>query len=915
MKKFFLVDPSFDGTSGDKWQYALAFARAANRNGYQFFMLSSEGSPEMPLVEGAPVIQRPIFRHAFYQHDRIVARHLEDPTSTAARLFSIKAKRELDRVRQDLHSADHAGDLGRKLYLDAAQKEKELELMDAARRLAEAEMAGSPILFRPFNEDDFAKALAKELSEHSLESGDILFFHTMTPAMLESFSELALHRAESSTFDVDAYCLFHFGFDAPDAKTFLDRYYSYSHFESLKLRLQNGCPFRRLHLLATSATLAMECEAIFGLHFGVFHGLVNLDDYLSACGGSSGLTDLREALSNNLHRDSRLGILARAGDLDLNIARELRLGLLLLLENGFRADFSILFHKGTLHLLRDLLEVFADVPYRLVCADANHDYISALARANFVILPYDQKKYEKRVSAVLHDCAVLGVPCIVPEGTTLADGGEYATIWPYIDLSDLPAAMLNAAKVLAKSPTVALGQIEKMKIARRIYAGDVIDALLASTTAPSLCVHSRGPVAAVYMPAWGRCGSSYAMESQIRYLLLRGFFVVQILIMDQAVDPSRVTPWLWRLLRENSQGPRGTIQRIAFATYAEMSELEESAFYSSCSAFEQLLQRIALADPRDTSTDSLLSAATISIVNHVFNSRFALKYIRGARVLETHDIQAIQLHARPLRNSINGLAEPLPSLLRDEFHELGVYDHIVNVAPNEHAMLSLANPRSTMITLYVSVGTNHRTTRALGGIHELVDAWGLDPIYRKEGRFDLLLIGDAHNANVDSANWFMESVYRPHLQAVGIKLAIAGRLSDALHARFGAQANVFYLGFVPDPHAVRTLCDIAVLPDIKGTGISIKALETFAAGQAFVATAHSVRGFGTRLPPDFPCASGALEFLDQINVLLADKQHLRDREATARLAYELLSDSTSFDEAWDQILAALPETATQPAVD
>jgi hypothetical protein len=472
--------------------------------------------------------------------------------------------------------------------------------------------------------------------------------------------------------------------------------------------------------------------------------------------------------------------------------------------------------------------------------------------------------------------------------------------------------MLLAASESGRSSAAAQRQGEKVDVARRIYGGDVINALLAATAGPSLSVDARGPIAAVYMPAWGRCGSSYAMESQIKYLLLRGFFVVQILIMDQAADPSRATPWLWRLLSENSQGPRGSMQRIAFATHSELSDLEESDTYASSSAFDQLLQRIALAELRDNVAESLLLSGEISIVNHVFNSRFALKYARGIRILETHDIQSIQLRARPLRNSTNEAIEPIDALLRDEFREISAYDHVVNVAPNEHAILSLANPRATMITPYVSVGSIEQAANALDGINALVDAWGLDPIYRNETRFDLLLIGDSHNANVDSAIWFLERIYRPSFQAIGIKLAIAGRLSDALHERFGAQANVFYLGFVPDPRAIRSLCDIAVLPDTKGTGISIKALETFSMGQAFVATTHSVRGFGSRLPPDFPSARSEGEFRDQISELLANKEQLTARGAIARSTYELLSDSASFHDAWDKILEkVLPRPPSQ----
>ena len=85
MKKFILVDPSFDGVTGDKWQYAVAFARSARINGYEFILLSARHSPKLPLIDGHAIDQRPIFRFAFYEHDKIVSRHHWTPAEVASR--------------------------------------------------------------------------------------------------------------------------------------------------------------------------------------------------------------------------------------------------------------------------------------------------------------------------------------------------------------------------------------------------------------------------------------------------------------------------------------------------------------------------------------------------------------------------------------------------------------------------------------------------------------------------------------------------------------------------------------------------------------------------------------------------------------------------------------------------------------
>lgn len=899
MKKFILVDPSFDGLTGDKWQYAMAFARSARASGYHFVLLSARTSPALPDIDGVPVDQRPIFSFAFYEHGQIVSRHTRTPAALEVQRQRLQDRRDRDRLEEQRSRAEQDGDAGRReLFrrrLAAADR-----LASEHARLAENLLENDPDLAHPFNRDDFGVALAMELQRLQPSRGDVLFFHTMTPAMLESFSETVLHLPDAAAFDVDAYCLFHFGAEASDARTFLDRYHSFGNAPTLISRLKVGCPFRRLHLLATSKILAGECEQILGVPVGIFHGLSNLPDHFRACGGEaaagSALLDKADALSGG----GQVRVAIRAGDITSDVARAINTAAKALGRYGITLDLRLLYHAKSLHLVRDILEWLGPTRPTLMDVNVNDDYIKAVAQANLMLLTYVPERYAKRVSAVLHDCAVMGTSCIVPSGTTLAQAADYADIWVYDGIQSLASVLVQAVRELRYTPQTA--RDAKISVAREIYCSDVVTRILSSTPSPSLEAAGRGPIAAYFMPAWGRCGSSYAMEAQVRFLLSRGFFVIQILVMDKPVEPRQAVSYFWRLLHENSALIRGSVQRVAYADGAAIDELEHSAKYLALGSFDQFMARISAADLHDPVAVAALQAAEIAVVNHVFHGLLARRLVRCKTVLETHDIQSYQMHAWPLRHAATGEVEPLDSLLQQELTEVARHDYIVNVAPNEHLILGAANPRSSLVTPYVVFDPHDQRESMPKTIDEVVDRWGLSHYYRGIDKFDILLLGDSHVANREAAEWFFEQVYLPHLQPRGRTLALAGRISDALYAKYGTVGYVFYMGFVPNVHMLRSLCRVSALPDRRGTGISIKSLETFAAGQAFVATSRAVRGFGGQLPPGFRTYDEPQAFAARTNQLLDNPEEAAACAEEARETYALLASPQKFNAAWEAIL-------------
>ncbi len=498
--RFILIDPSFDGKSGDKWQYAVAFHESAVRNGYEFILLSHVLSPMIHDDMGRNVDQRNIFSHNFYGHGDIVSRNKKTPK------------------RQALKSADFIIDERyRALEAKILKYRSEGRFVDAAR--AENLRAGmiedhirvtSPLLNeiayqesapQPFNRDDFASAMVDQIKKISPKKGDILFLHTTTQAMLESLTEISARLESDKTLDVDAYFLFHFGADAPDARTFIDRYYSFSHFDSLKLRLSTGSPFRRVHLLATSKILRDELEKHFGLPVGLFDGLCNFDQYLEALGGLASFNAARTlALEGISRREIAIGV--RVADLDDERLKALAAASNTLTAAGFNPVFRLAYHNNNWSRGVEFISQ-ACGDFRLVDTNDNNDYIRFLAESTLVILPYKPEIYLKRVSAVLHDCSVMGISVIVPRGTTLADGREFADIYEYSIVENLPSTLLRAATALEHDSSRSAA---KQSRALDLFGSDVITRLLQSTSKASITVLRRGPVATVVMPLWAELG-------------------------------------------------------------------------------------------------------------------------------------------------------------------------------------------------------------------------------------------------------------------------------------------------------------------------------------------------------------------------------------------------------------------------
>lgn len=886
--KFILVDPSFVDQGGDKWQYAVTFARSAQKGGYRFVLLTHELAPKIQRHLRFGIHQRNVFHHAFYEHDKIVD---QVRTSRSKRL-----RRWLNR-RFEKTEAYYSRAIGRAQERRDGVKERALRLAYSGQRGVQQLLSASVLVYERLvgtletdvNADLFGIALAKELKALDLKKGDRLFFHTMTQAMMESLTETTAALEGAEPLDVDAHFLFHFGATAPDASTFVNRYYSFAHPGTLKDRLLAGAPFRRLHIHATSRVLADELEDQLGIPVSVFAGLTNYDHYLAAIGGEQIRLNLRKKIADEVASVGKVRLVVRVSDLDRERCIAASRTAHLIQHRGFSVDLRFLYTDGSLGNLRELLAV-CDFPYiSLANTTDNEAYLRELVNATVVLLPYAVAKYEKRVSAVLHDAAVLGVPAVVPAGSTLADAEMCAAVYVYTNLNNVLGATLNAVRALNRDPQSAERQAVQ---ARERYASDVIQRLIASRAEPSLHVQQRRGIANVIHPMWGRCGSSFAFEAQINLLLRSGYFVNQIILASDAVDLDSSYDYIWRMLQENSANTRGCIQRVFFPVDKGARSPRGRNY------FDQLANTIASSPVRSGALRRLFASARMTIVNHVFNSKWAFRHGGGRKVLDSHDIQSIAFASRSVRNGRTGHVDSLREMLKSEGALIRKFDYVVNCANEEHVVLGEFNSNAVLVTPHVP----QRTLRACRSMRDLAVANSWHESYYLLEKFDLLIAGDGHPANVASALWFVRKVFIPFLQPHGTSLAICGRLSHEVHEAVGEVGYVFYAGFVDNLDDVRALSKVAVLPDQAGTGVSIKTLEAFATGMAFVGTSHSLRGLPRPLPEGLRGVDDPRLMASEILRAIKSEEKRATLSDLAQSCYQHYSSLEVWEPRWKQAL-------------
>jgi hypothetical protein len=311
---------------------------------------------------------------------------------------------------------------------------------------------------------------------------------------------------------------------------------------------------------------------------------------------------------------------------------------------------------------------------------------------------------------------------------------------------------------------------------------------------------------------WGQffpitCGADYVAANQMEYCQERGWEV-------HCLFPQG--------FGHGVRDPKALSQRFPC-----VKSIRSVKFPACACTFRELL---LATDAAATTPDFRALAAEsfdVFFTNYVFSAPFACRLPRSCfKVVETHDLVARMLAA----DGGQGGRPAAPAPVRDregrfvlETVERDLYDCF---------------DRAVMIS-----EEEARVMRALGCAHVryvrqmFAAPAGGGPLAEAH---DLCFVGADHPANVRSLNWFYRNVYVPYLRRERVRFAVVGSASRHLPVEDSCVTRVArYDGPIGDLYAASKL---VVVPNLEGTGISVKFHEALAAGAAVVTTPAGARG-------------------------------------------------------------------------
>ena len=425
-------------------------------------------------------------------------------------------------------------------------------------------------------------------------------------------------------------------------------------------------------------------------------------------------------------------------------------------------------------------------------------------------------------------------------------------------------------------------------------------------------VEKFGPVALQVTAMWGRTGSTSIFDSQARYLVQRGFLVIRVLIDHWPHHGDGREERINQFLAENFEGVRPHSWAVVERDISEehLARWQQDPSFTQASTLGRMLMQLSeptLIDPQTTSWAG--RNAALALVNHIPHVPFAERLTSAPVVFETHDIYSNLLTSHGVPEFVPENPKTPAAQLAEETAVFARVAACVNLSEDDDAIISRHAKISHVISPYARSRTLARRSWP-----DVVHANELDEEFRV-GNFDLMLWGDWHGGNIAGICWFVEEVMPRFERLQNARVVIAGRVAKGLPEGLAEKAGLLVAGFVDhlDDFILRT--KVLLVPDQGGTGISIKAMDIFAFGRAFVSTSPGMRcvdcGDTGYAPVDDPDAFGQ-EVVD----LLESRSAREERAETARRLYELNFSRAAYADNWDAALAAAtPEalTAAGPA--
>lgn len=138
----------------------------------------------------------------------------------------------------------------------------------------------------------------------------------------------------------------------------------------------------------------------------------------------------------------------------------------------------------------------------------------------------------------------------------------------------------------------------------------------------------------------------------------------------------------------------------------------------------------------------------------------------------------------------------------------------------------------------------------------------LNPLPVHEFNYRLLYFASSNDLNRMSLNWFVNEIFPRIIQEQpNVKLLIGGRICSVFQS---ADPHIEIKGEFHNPADFYKLGDVVINPESTGTGLKIKAIETFAYGLPLVATTAGAMGADKPFMNHVAIANTAEEFTTAI---------------------------------------------------
>jgi hypothetical protein len=373
---------------------------------------------------------------------------------------------------------------------------------------------------------------------------------------------------------------------------------------------------------------------------------------------------------------------------------------------------------------------------------------------------------------------------------------------------------------------------------------------------------ARQRIALQFQRIWGRCGSTTGFENQVESLVRAGFLTIRVFSDATLRRGATLTARLAEIIPENNRHAGGHIDCLAVpeGPPVPVRAGDYDGYWATW------LAATATCRVRDSAIAEAMQNADVAVANHLECVGPAVTLAPRARLmLELRD-DRVRATAEMMRSGDRSDADiriAEAAVSRVQTAVLAIPDICGHVSATEFERLGPLSQRAAI--LLPRVYTDHRPGP-------------------ETSRFDVLVFGDEHPFNIASVRWFLDEVWRPHLSAAGVSVAVAGRAGNHVRDTAGQSPLLHFLGFVDELDAVRSECRLTVVPDRHGTGTAVKTLATLAAGHPLVCTSIGVRGLDPGVSRMLPTHDDPEEFAADVLDLLGNPHRLAGRRLNVEQA-------------------------------